>query len=540
MGIYIHPLFLKEFRRMRLDHYLQPSGLLILGIGSLLPLASACTTTTKNTQARRPNVIYVFPDQMRNSAMGFWGESPFKDSVRFTPDPVHTPNLNQFAKEAVVFTSAYSNCPLSSPHRGMLFTGKFTANSGVPLNCNSDRVCSSLPDTAICMSDIFSLAGYNCAYIGKLHLDMPLPNNPQQPGTYVESRIPAWDAYTPPEGRHGFDYWYSYGTYDVHKHPHYWDTDGERHEINEWSPMHETDKAIAYLHNEGNVRDTSKPFFMMVSYNPPHNPYSSLEDCLEEDYNLYKDKPLGELLIRPNADTTIAKAKSAPYYFGSVTGVDRAFGRLMAELKALGLDENTIVIFSSDHGETMCSQGVSDPKNSPFIESLNVPFMVRMPQTLTPRIESGLMLSTPDVMPTLLGLCGLEKQIPQAVEGRNYAGRLTGNDLSVPLRSGALYIKNTDGERDADGKIHSYFPLSRGIKTDRYTLAFTLDKKTGKLKEYHFYDDLKDPYQLNKLSIEDYPEVVNDLCRQMVPLLKEADDPWFHEQILSDKIPYNS
>ena len=515
------------------------SGLCLATISCLLPSTHANAQSAQNTNTSKPNVIYVFPDQMRNSAMGFWNESPFRSAVRFQADPVHTPYLNQFARESVVLTSAYSNCPLSSPHRGMLFTGMFTENSGVPLNCNSDRLCSTLPEDAVCISDVFNQAGYNCAYIGKLHLDLPRPNNPQHPGTYVEARIPAWDAYTPPERRHGFDYWYSYGTYDVHKHPHYWDTQGERHDVNEWSPMHETDKAIAYLQNKDQVRDAEKPFFMMISYNPPHNPYSSLNDCLEEDYNLYKDKSLGELFVRPNADTTIAKAQSAAYYFGSVTGVDRAFGRLLAELKALGLDENTLVVFSSDHGETMCSQGVSDPKNSPYIESLNIPFLVRMPQKLQPQINSELILSTPDVMPTLLGLCGLESLIPANVEGRNYAGRLSGQDSSTPFRPGALFFNNMVGDRDANGKVVSYFPLSRGIKTDRYTLAFSLDRQTKKLASYHFYEDEKDPYQLNPLTLESNPEAVRTLCKQLVTLLKEANDPWYRDRILSEYIPYN-
>ena len=99
--------------------------------------------------------------------------------------------------------------------------------------------------------------------------DFPTPNNPEAPGTYVNNDTPVWDAYTPKERRHGFDYWYSYGTFDIHKQPHYWDTDGKRHEIREWSPKHEADKAIEYLESTGNVRDTSKPFFMIVSIDDP-------------------------------------------------------------------------------------------------------------------------------------------------------------------------------------------------------------------------------------------------------------------------------
>ena len=75
--------------------------------------------------------------------------------------------------------------------------------SGIPLNCNSNRPISSLRTDVDCISDVFKKSGYDCAYFGKLHADFPTPNDPQRPGHYVEDRVPAWDAYTPKERRHG-------------------------------------------------------------------------------------------------------------------------------------------------------------------------------------------------------------------------------------------------------------------------------------------------------------------------------------------------
>lgn len=141
--------------------------------------------------------------------MEFWGQEGFREKVNFRNDPVHTPRLNDFARESVVLTSAMSNCPLSSPHRGSLLTGMYPNKSGIPLNCNSSRPISSLREDAVCVSDVFCNAGYDCAYFGKLHADFPTPNDPERPGQYVEDRVPAWDAYTPKERRHGFNYWYS-------------------------------------------------------------------------------------------------------------------------------------------------------------------------------------------------------------------------------------------------------------------------------------------------------------------------------------------
>ena len=510
---------------------------LLLGGLSLLSVLDVKAQQTKQPEAEQPNVIYIFPDQFRNQALGFWNQDGFRQQVNFKADPVHTPFLNEFARQSVVLTSAQSNCPLSSPHRGILLTGMYPHKSGVPLNCNSSRPVSSLNVDAECISDVFEEAGYDCAYFGKLHVDFPTPNDPENAGQYVEEQRPVWDAYTPKERRHGFNYWYSYGTFDEHKNPHYWDTDGRRHNPKEWSPLHEADKVVSYLENEGNVRNPRKPFFMMVSMNPPHSPYRSLEDCMEEDLVLYKDQPLDSLLIRPNVDRQLAKAASTPYYFASVTGVDRAFGQILEALKKMGLDKNTIVVFSSDHGETMCSQGINDPKNSPYTESMSVPFLVRYPGKVAPRVDD-LLLSTPDVMPTLLGLSGLEKAIPSEVQGINFAPLFFDEKATIDRPTGTLYIQNVDGTKDADGLVHSYFASSRGIKTARYTFALYIDRQTKQLKKSLLFDDVNDPYQQNNLSLEDHPGVVKELCREMGLLLKQVGDPWYDERILSSQIPY--
>lgn len=485
-------------------------------------------------QAEHPNIIYVFPDQYRNMAMGFWNDAEYNKHVNFKADPVHTPNLNQFADEAFVLSSAMSNCPLSSPHRGCLLTGMYPNKSGIPLNCNSSRPISSLRADVECVGDVFRKNGYECAYFGKLHAEFPTKNDPEHPGEYVETQRPVWDAYTAPKSRHGFNYWYSYGTFDVHKNPHYWDTEGRRHEPKEWSPLHEAKQVVSYLKNEHRQRDGQKPFFIMVGMNPPHSPYRSLDDCMEEDYNLYKDMPIDSLLIRPNADRHRKKAQSAAYYFASVTGVDRAFGQILNCLKELGLDKNTIVVFTSDHGETMCSQFTDDPKNSPYAESMNVPFLVRYPGKIAHKVDP-LLLSSPDIMPTLLGLCHLEKDIPHNVQGANYAPIFYGKKTKRP--TGALYIQNLDGKKDNDGLVRSYFPKSRGIKTARYTLAIYIDHD-NKLEKTLFFDDKNDPYQMNNLKLEDHPKAAKALLKEMARQLKEIEDPWYTERVLPELIPY--
>ena len=159
----------------------KPINLLVGGL--TLFAAQGCKAPKQvPQQAEHPNIIYVFPDQYRNQAMGFWSQDGFRDKVNFRGDPVHTPNLDAFARESMVLSSAQSNCPLSSPHRGMLLTGMYPNKSGVPLNCNSSRPISSLREDAECIGDVFSKAGYDCAYFGKLHADFPTPNDPEHPG----------------------------------------------------------------------------------------------------------------------------------------------------------------------------------------------------------------------------------------------------------------------------------------------------------------------------------------------------------------------
>ncbi len=508
---------------------------ILAGSMAMVPQMGLAQSVASQNQ-RLPNVVYVFPDQFRNFAMGFWGRPEYMNKLRTVGDPVHTPNIDRFAGESVVLSSAMSNCPLSSPHRGSLMTGMYPNKSGVPLNCNSSRPFSSLRDDAKCLSDVLSEAGYDCAYIGKLHAQTPLRNDPDRPGQYVEDRVPAWDAYTPASQRHGFNYWYSYGTFDVHKNPHYWDTDGKKHEPKEWSPIHEAKKAASYIKNEGNVRDSSKPFFIMVGMNPPHSPYRSLDDCMPEDYALYKDKPIDQLLVRPNANAKMEKAGSVRYYFASVTGVDRAFGMILQAIKDAGLERNTIVVFSSDHGETMCSQNTDDPKNSPYAEAMNVPFIVRYPGKLTPRVDN-LLLSSPDIMPTLLGMAGLKGNIPAEVQGTDYSRLFFDKNAKIKRPEGALYIQNVDGDKNAEGKVINYFAKARGIKTADYTLAFYVNRK-NQLQEVRFFDDKNDPYQMHNLAMEKHPKTVKKLCAQLGKLLRKIDDPWYQRRVLPQLIKY--
>ena len=454
---------------------------------------------------RRPNLVYVFPDQFRQQAIGCMGQ-----------DPVVTPNLDRFGSESVIFTNAVSNYPVCSPHRGMLFTGKYPHSNGVTTNCNSKtgKYGVFLKDSEICFSDILHDAGYSQGYIGKYHLNTPLEANYK----YTEGKRGdgvAWDAYTPPgRARHGFDFWHSYGCCDQHLHPHYWEGNAkvnERIDVNEWSVKHETDVAVEYIHNrDGKYRNPDAPFSLFVAHNPPHTPFQQVPARYLETY---AGKTNLELLNRPNVKLEGTGAQAAEHvknYFAAVTGIDENFGRILAALDEEGLAENSIVIFSADHGEMMGSHGLMH-KDVWYDESLLIPFIMRFPGVLKPR-RDDLLLSVPDIMPSLLHIMGLGESIPACIEGTDLADTITGEDGFRP--ESALYL-NMHPPWLEGGR--------RGLRTHRYTLA--IERKRDGKEIRVLYDNLEDPYQMRNIA-SDKPAVVNDLMSKLEEWLEKTNDPW--------------
>ena len=201
----------------------------------------------------------------------------------------------------------------------------------------------------------------------------------------------------------------------------------------------------------------------------------------------------------------------------------------MEELKSLGLDRNTIVVFTSDHGETMCSHGTSDPKNSIYEESYNVPFMIRYPGHIRHRVDS-LLLSTTDIMPTLLGLSGLGDRIPESVQGHDLSPVLLENGKDCARPEAALYIRNLDGEKGPDGIVQGFFPQARGIRTGKYSMEISIGRDTT-VSRVLIFDNIKDPYQMTPISCEDNPELFRTLCGILEEKLMESDDIWYREGI---------
>jgi arylsulfatase A-like enzyme len=460
------------------------------GVFSVLSLVVSAKEPVK-----QPNLLFVFPDQFRAQGMGFTKE-----------DPVKTPNIDKLASQGVVFTNAVSNRPVCTPYRGMLMTGKYCFSTNLQTNCNthSRKYQNFLREDETCFSDILKAGGYYCGYIGKWHLDAPKGPDADDWQNSI------WDTYTPPgRKRHGFDFWHAYGCYGDHLNPHYWVNDSPAEDTlfaGKWSPEHEANVAIRFI--EAN---TDKPWALFISMNPPHPPYDQVPDKYK---SLYQDIPVEKLLNRPNVPKDqkgdVAR-KSVADYFAAISGVDEQFGRILEALEASGQAKNTIVIFTSDHGETMGSHGLMQ-KTVWYEESFRIPLIIRWPTKLKPGTKN-VHVSVPDMMPSLLSLMGLKDRIPPQVEGENLADCFLGEKAEGP--GFTLYLL-CQPESSLGGM--------RGLRNDRYTFVIQRDnegKETGLL----LFDNKADPFQLKNIANEQ-PRLVDQFKRQVFEKIKTINDPW--------------
>ena len=478
--------------------------------GSLAVLATitflSCTgdKMKESNSQDQPNLLFIFTDQQRQQAVGF-----------MDGDPVHTPNLDRLADESLILENAVSNYPLCSPYRGMLLTGKNPHKTGVTSNCHSGRNKNGiyLKTNEVTISDILDEEGYELGYVGKWHLDPPK-------GPEVDNYLNAeWDGNTPPgPRRHGFDFWYSYQTFDYHFKPHYWTGNTKETyrmvEPGEWSPRHEAKIAMDFLKGEGIYeRDKSKPFALFMSLNPPHPPFQYVP---EEYKERYKDKSIEELLNRPNVKFEGPGSRSREHvvnYFAAITGIDEQLGKVFQTLEEEGLNENTIVVFTSDHGEMMGSHGRMG-KNTWFNESILVPFTIKYPGKIEPR-RDDILYNTVDIMPTMLGLLGKGNRIPYDVDGTDYSDYFMGKQTNIRKPELSLFMR-----------INPTYPAygQRGFYTGDYTFAMSFNP--GDLSENHYlYHNTSDPYQLDNMA-DEKPELVEQYKNKLLEALKKYDDPW--------------
>jgi arylsulfatase A-like enzyme len=440
--------------------------LLLLVLAPLLPAATGT--------AQKPNILYLFADQWRGNATGYAGDPNVK-----------TPNLDRLATQGLNYKNAVSVSPVCTPYRASLMTGRFPTSTGMFLN---DLY---LPSEELCMAEIFKQAGYTTGYIGKWHLD-------------GHGR----DSYIPEERRQGWDYWKVLEcSHSYNRSAYYSGNDPKKKFWDGYDAFAQTKDAQNYLKE---IAQKNQPFILALSFGPPHFPHNSPA----EYKNLYQPE---EFKLAPNVPESLhAKVrKELQGYYGHCSALDKCIGDLMATLEETGLAENTIVVFTADHGETMGSHG-NEPtqKQVPWDESARVPFLLRFPAAKGPKgAEVSTPLTTPDILPTLLGLAGVK--IPETIEG---------DDLSATVLNPAhaadrvAHYKGVSPMTKPKMIMENYREY-RAIRTKRYTYV------RGLKGAWLLYDDEKDPFQMTNLV--DQPEhaaLQKDLDEKLQEGLKKQGD----------------
>ncbi|MEM6391721.1 MAG: sulfatase-like hydrolase/transferase [Planctomycetota bacterium] len=328
----------------------------------------------------RPNVLLIQPDQMGATWMGVYGH----------PE-VQTPRLDAFARQAATFERAYTVSPLCTPARGSLWTGQYPGETGVRRNHDALR------GDARTVAHAFNHAGYDTMYLGKWHLSG------------------GGNRGVKPEDRGGFARFYGWEAFHVD----HWDGQiwGDDLDTAHTLPGHETDGLTDVALDWLDETRRDRPFFMTINYQAPHAPCSPPDQYAD----LYRGR---ELQVRPNVDP---RATMRPQYggetrpewntdwrgfvegyYGEITHLDTAFGRLLDTLDRLGLADRTIVAFTSDHGENAGAFGRFE-KHTMNEESIRIPMLIHDPRCHADRggFRRSDLFSNVDLTPTLLDLCGL-------------------------------------------------------------------------------------------------------------------------------------
>lgn len=347
----------------------------------------------------RPNILFVLADQLGARWLPTYGH-PI----------VSTPYLDAFAGESTIFERAITTAPICTPYRGCLLSGLYPSQTGIVEN--GKAYPANLPSLA----DYLNTCGYATSYIGKWHL----------------SGAPHQNRRVPPAARAGFQHFIGWESHHVdHWGGLIWSDESEQPSE---MPGHETDSLTDIAIQElGQLARQDTPFFMLVSFQAPHPPCSPPRDFHE----LYSGR---DLLGEPNTGVSArydmphwnANYDAATFrqlYFGEISHLDAAFGRLLRGLADLNLQDNTLVLFTSDHGEMAGAHGKFG-KGVMYEEALHVPLVVRAPGQ-TQEQRTRICAATIDLLPTLLDYAGCDCARSQWGEGISLRGCIDhGEELS--------------------------------------------------------------------------------------------------------------
>ena len=448
-----------------------------------------------NKKVQQPNIVFVFADQWRAASMGYLGNKDVK-----------TPNLDQLASQGVYFTNTVSTSPVCTPYRAMLLTGQYPLKTGMFMNDIRLNPASNS------FAKLFKQEGYNTAYIGKWHLD----GNGRS-------------AYIPKERRQGFDYWKVLECTHSYNNSTYWGTDDKLHNWDGYDAEAQTKDAIAYIEEQSK---SDKPFTLMLSWGPPHAPYATAP---KEFQDLYENV---DIQLRQNVPEKLAEKTKAILkgYYAHCSALDSYIKQLQDAIKRSNIEDNTIFVFTSDHGDMINSHGETK-KQRIYEESVKVPFIVKYPALLGKEgKKSDFLLNTLDILPTLLGMSGAT--IPEDLDGENITEVILGKKEDDRKASLVACIQPFgQWNRSRGGKEF------RGIVTKTHTYAKDLNG------EWLLFDNIADPYQLNNLiGNPDYNSISKNLEALLAEQLNSLDDAfltgpsyvkkWGHQVDSTGTVPY--
>ena len=398
----------------------------------------------------QPNLLFILADQLRAASLPIYGE-----------DQIRTPNLDRLAREGTVLTNTIATCPLCTPYRAMLLTGRHPQTTGHIHNSIRTR------HSEISIADALAHQGYRTGWIGKWHLHT---------GNWPSNWAPDWV----PAGRDrlGFQYWRAYNM-----HMNYFDgfvQIGEEDWAYETWDDYETLALNRYAFEcMDDVED--EPFALFMS---PHQPHwgkrfapDAYYDRLPDDLHLPANVPEDKV---DEARTMLR------HYLAMTLTLDDMLGDLLDYLDRTGLAEDTLVVFTSDHGSQVGAHGINPwEKRHPYEESLHVPCVMRLPGTVDAGISNDTLTAPVDLFPSLCGLLGVP--IPRTVEGRDLSQAWLGLDRSNEQEGVLTMNFSSEYDRIASGLEW------RGVRTKRYTYARWLDGRE------ELYDLDNDPRQMENL-----------------------------------------
>ena len=400
----------------------------------------------------RPNIIFYFSDQQR------WD----------TVNEEATPNLMQLAREGIQFENSYTCQPVCGPARACLQTGMYATQCG----CYWNGV--PLPQTIRPMAEYFNEAGYETAYVGKWHLASDrLPNV----GFHCEKTA------IPKERQGGYKNWWRAADvleFTSHGYDGYvFDAEGNQIDFKGYRADCINDFALEYL----DQKTSDDPFFLFISQLEPH--HQNDRHCYEgpkETVEKFRDYPIPPDLSFLEGDYE----KMYPDYRAAINRLDENVGRLVAKLKEKGLYENTILIYTSDHGSHFKTRNL-EYKRSCHDSATHTPLIIRGGPFQGGKKEERL-VSLIDLPPTMLDLAGIP--IPKSYMGHSLVRELAGEE---PERD-CVFIQISESQCGRAIRTKQYKYSVRALAPTGYTIH-----RSPVYFEDYLYDLTKDPIEKNNL-----------------------------------------